>query len=225
MDENNSYAGQKDISLSQNDFYRGLWDSKAEQDVFQCLHRIINIESFTIFPHLPISEVIKDFKKYEAFQNTYKKFCKLVNDTDKHDRHFELAHFDFTIYNKSSYFPVLIVEADGTRHKTNPSVIFFDKFKDYVAAQYEIPLVRVELHRQNMDIETRLQDALIGKNLNDPYNYPVYCWKCGQKFLYQPKGAYGSFYYCRSCNKTKTEKSVTLSNNIKNCPPLFMWDI
>lgn len=135
------------------------------------------------------------------------------------------AYFDFTIYNKASYFPVLIVEADGTRHKTNPSVIFFDKFKDYIAAQYEIPLVRIELHQQNMDIETRLQDALIGKNLNDPYNYPVYCWRCGKKFLYQPKGAYGSFYYCRSCNKANTEKSVTLSNNIKNCPPLFMWDI
>ena len=75
----------------------------------------------------------------------------------------------------------------------------------------------------NMDIEAELLKKLKAKNLNDPYNYPIYCWKCGKKFLYQPKGPYGGFYYC-SCSKEENGKNITVSNNIKNCPQLFVWD-
>lgn len=201
-----------------------LWDSKAEQEVFQYLQGMVNPEQFYIFPHMPISEVFKEFRKYEVFKETYVKYCELVKDMTYMERHFELSHFDFTIYNQSSYFPVLIIEADGARHKTNPSVIFFDKFKDYIALQHEVPLVRLELHNRDTDIEEELKNKLQGKNLDDPFNYPIYCMKCGRKFLYQPKGVHGSFYYCRSCIKEGTNKSLTLTNTKENCPPLFVWD-
>lgn len=201
-----------------------LWDSKAEQEVFKYLQGMINAEYFYIFPHMPISEVFKNFRKYETFKDTYVKYCELVNDMTYVERHFELSHFDFTIYSRSGYFPVLIIEADGSRHKTNPSVIFFDKFKEYIALQYEVPFVRLELYNRDTDIEQELKNKLKGKNLRDPFNYPIYCWRCGQKFMYRPKGSHGSFYFCRSCNKDGTDKSLTLSNNKENCPPLFVWD-
>lgn len=201
-----------------------LWDSKAEHEVFQYLHKIIDTEHFYIFPHMPVSEVFKEFRKYDDFKNMYDKFCELVDSADYSGKHFELSHFDFTVYNKSAHLPVLIIEADGSQHKTNPSIMFFDRFKDYIAAQHEIPLVRLELYKKDMDIEAELVKKLKDKNLNDPYNYPIYCWNCGKKFIYQPKGTYGGFYYCRSCNKADTDKSVTASNNERNCPPLFIWD-
>lgn len=222
--ENSRKAESTDSALTEGIAARRIWDSNAEQEVFECLQKFLNRECFCVFPHMPISEVIKNFRRYDNFKETYIKFCELVGDTDQQEKHFELSHFDFTIYNKSNYLPVLIIEADGSQHRTNPSVIFFDKFKDYIATQYEIPLIRLELYNRDMDIEEELEKKLKGKNLNDPYNYPVYCWKCGKKLLYRAKGAYGSFYFCRSCNKAKTEKSVTLSNTKEKCPPLFVWD-
>ena len=101
---------EETVSFQYDNF--SLWDSKAEQEVFQYLQGMVNTEHFQIFPHMPISEVFKKFRKYEVFKETYI------------ERHFELSHFDFTIYNQSSYLPVLIIEADGARHKTNPWVIF-----------------------------------------------------------------------------------------------------
>lgn len=137
-----------------------LWDSEAEQEVFRYLQKIINTERFQIFPHMPISEVFKEFRKYEAFKQTYMKYCDLVDCADQQGKHFELSHFDFTIYSQTEYLPVLIIEADGSRHKTDPSVIFFDKFKDYIAAQHEVPMVRLELHKGNMDIKEELVKKL-----------------------------------------------------------------
>lgn len=201
-----------------------LWDSKAELEVFRCLQGVINTKEFYIFPHMPISEVFQEFRKYENFKDIYLKYCELANEMAYVEKHFELSHFDFTIYSRISFFPILIIEADGSRHKTDPSVIFSDKFKDYIASQHEVSMVRLELHNGNVDIKEELIKKLKEKNLNDPYNYPIYCKKCGKKFLYQPKGVYGSFYYCRSCNKRGTTKSLTVSNTKKNCPPLFVWD-
>ncbi len=198
---------------------RKLWDSDAEKIIFESLHTIINTDDFLIFPHMSVSAVFKDFGKYEDFKKIYVRF----SDEKWLDNHFELTHFDFVIYNKSDYFPVLIIEADGAHHKTRPAVIHFDKFKNHLAEKNDIPLIRLELHNPDMDIEAELLKKLKAKNLNDPYNYPIYCWKCGKKFLYQPKGPYGSFYYC-SCSKEENGKNITVSNNIKNCPPLFVWD-
>lgn len=198
-----------------------LWDSEAELKVFQCLQEIINKEEFYIFPHMPIPEVFQEYRKHENFKDTYLKYCELAHEMAYIEKHFERSHFDFTIYNQSCFLPVLIIEADGSRHKTAPSVIFFDKFKDYIAAQHEVPMVRLELHNSNVDIQGELIKKLKEKNLNDPYNYPVYCKKCGQKFLYRPNG---NFYYCRSCINEKTQKSLTVSNTKEKCPPLFVWD-
>lgn len=201
-----------------------LWDSKAELEVFQCLQKVINTEEFYVFPHMPISEVFQEFRKYQNFKDTYLKYCELTNEMTYIEKHFELSHFDFTIYSKLRYLPVLIIEADGSHHKTDPSVIFFDKFKDYIATQHEVPMVRLELHKGNMDIQEELIKKLKEKNLGDPYNYPTYCRKCGKKLIYQPRGINGSFYYCRLCVNKKTGKSLTISNNDENCPPLFVWD-
>lgn len=197
-----------------------LWDSKAELEVFQCLQKVINVEGFYVFPHMPVSEVFQEFRKYEDFKNTYLKYCELTNEMAYIEKHFELSHFDFTIYSKL-YLLALIIEVDGSRHKTDPSVIFFDKFKDYIAAQHEVPMVRLELHKGNIDIQEELIKKLKEKNLSDPYNYPAYCKKCGKKLLYRPNG---DFYYCRLCVNKKTGKSLTISNNNKNFPPLFVWD-
>lgn len=202
-----------------------LWDSKAELEVFQCLQRIINTKEFYIFPHMPIPEVFQEFRKYENFKDTYLKYCELSNEMAYVEKHFELSHFDFTIYSRLSFLPILIIEADGSRHKTDPAVIFFDKFKDYIASQHEVPMVRLELHNGNVDIQEELVKKLKEKNLSDSYNYPVYCKKCGQKLLYQPKGINGSFYFCRSCVNENTKKNLTISNNDKNCAPLFVWDM
>lgn len=198
---------------------RKLWDSDAEEKVFQHLQEFVNTDSFYIIPHILVSEVIKNFKKYDYWEDTYKKYCEFIKEERK-DRHFELTHFDFVIYNKKDFMPVLIVEVDGARHKTNPSAIHFDKLKNYIAEQYEIPLARLELYNPDIDIESGLKKILTDQNLNDPYNYPIYCWRCGKKFLYQKKK---SFYYCNPCQR-RTGKNVTLSYNEKICPPLFVWD-
>lgn len=200
--------------------HRKLWDSDAEKMIFEYLQGFINMDSFYIFPHMSVTAVFKDFGKYEDYKESYVKF----SDKKWQDTHFELAHFDFVIYNKSDYFPVLIIEADGAHHKNHPSTIHFDKFKNYLAEKYDIPLIRLELHNPNIDIEVELRKKLENKNLNDPYNYPIYCRDCGKKLLYRPKGLHGSFYYCQSCQREDTGKNKTVSNNVKNCPPLFMWD-
>lgn len=209
-----------DKNTKEEIIHRSLWDSEAEKVIFECLQTFINTDSFFIFPHMSVSTVFKDFGKYEDYKEIYIKF----SDEKWQNTHFELAHFDFVIYNKSDYFPVLIIEADGAHHKTRPSVIHFDKFKNHLAEKYDIPLVRLELHNPDIDIEEELKRRLKDKNLNDPYNYPIYCRDCGKKLLYRPKGVHGSFYYCQSCQKEKTGKSKTVSNNVKNCPLLFEWD-
>lgn len=210
------------VNLGYNDV--SIWDSKAEQEVFIGLQEMIAVEHYCIFPHMPISEVFKAFRKYEVFKDTYVKYCELVSEAGQMDKHFELLHFDFVIYRKISYLPVLIIEADGSRHKTKQSTIFFDKFKDYIALQYEVPLVRLELYNPDIDIKEKLKKKLRDKDLNDPYNYPIYCRKCGKRLIYRPKGLHGSFYFCRDCKKEGTDKSLTLSNNKENCPSLFAWD-
>lgn len=168
--------------------------------------------------------MFQEFRKYEKFKDTYLKYCELTNEMAYIEKHFELSHFDFTTYGQSRFLPALIIEADGSRHKTDPSIISFDKFKDYIAAQHEVPMVRLELYNGNMDIQEELVKKLKEKNLSNPYNYPVYCKRCGQKLLYQSKGINGSFYYCRSCVNEKTKKSLSLSNTKEKCPPLFVWD-
>ncbi|MCM1144602.1 MAG: DUF2726 domain-containing protein [Blautia sp.] len=199
---------------------RRLWDSDAEQIVFECLQRFIDFEKFYIVPHILVSEVIKNFRKYEQFENMYNKYCELVNKPGFSNRHFELMHFDFVVYSKADYFPVLIVEADGQNHKTKQNVMYFDKFKNYIAEQYDIPLVRLELYHADIDIEAELKKRLENENLKDAFNYPIYCWRCGRKLRYQKNK---DFYYCDSCQR-KTGKNVTVSNTEKICPPLFVWD-
>lgn len=172
---------------------------------------------------MPVSEVFKDFRKYNIFKDTYIKFCELLKEPDQGDRHFELSHFDFTVYRRSDYFPVLIIEVDGVQHKTNPEIIFFDKFKNWIAEQKEVPLIRLALYEKNMDIRAELEESLKNEKLNNVYNYPVYCRRCGQKFLYRSNG---DFYYCRSCNRKGSDnKSLSMTNNDQNCPPLFVWDM
>lgn len=213
----------KDDTVIRKNNSKQLWDSKAEEDVFQYLQQFINSEQFYICPHMPVSEVFKEFRKYDIFKETYIKFCELLNAPDQEERHFELSHFDFTVYRKSDYFPVLIIEVDGAQHKTNPEIIFFDKFKNWIAEQKEVPIIRLALYETNMDIESELEEKLKSEKLSNPYNYPVYCWRCGQKFLYRPNG---DFYYCRSCKrKGEDNKSLTITNSDKICPPLFVWDI
>ncbi len=213
-----------DMKFPENNLKK-LWDSEAEEEVFQYLQQFVNTESFYICPHMPVSEVFKDLRKYDIFKETYIKFCELLKVPDQGDRHFELSHFDFTVYRKSDYFPVLIIEVDGAQHKTNPEIIFFDKFKNWIAEQKEVPLIRLALYEANMDIRSELEESLKNKKLNNPYNYPVYCRRCGQKFLYRSQSENGSFYYCRSCNREGTDKSLTITNSTQNCPPLFVWDI
>ncbi len=217
----------KDNTVVRKNNSKQLWDSKAEEDVFGYLQQFINTEGFYICPHMPVSEVFKNFRKYSAFKDTYLKFCELLNEPNQEERHFELSHFDFTVYRKSDFFPVLIIEVDGAQHKTNPEIIFFDKFKTWIAEQKEVPIIRLALYETNMDIRSELEKKLKDEKLNSPYNYPVYCWRCGQKFLYRPNGANGDFYYCRSCKrkgKNNTNNSLTINNNDKICPPLFVWD-
>ena len=39
----------------------------------------------------------------------------------------------------------------------------------------------IELYNPDIDIESGLKKILTDQNLNDPYNYPIYCWRCGKK--------------------------------------------
>ena len=204
---------------------RKLWDSNAEEKVFQCLLDFINTDSFYIVPHILVSEAIKDFRKYECFEDTYNRYCEFIKEERK-NTHFELMHFDFVIYSKKSSSAVLIIEVDGGNHKTNQSTIHFDNFKDFIAKQYAaIPLVRLDLSIANVDIETELKKVLVDKKLDEPYNYPIYCYKCGKKFSYQPNRSQpdNGFYYCNPC-QIRTGKNVTLSYNEKICPPIFTWN-
>lgn len=217
---------KKEISKQESKINRQLWDSDAEQKVFHYLQDFINTDSFYVVPHILVSEVIKDFRNYNCFEDTYKRYCEFIKE-EQEQTHFELMHFDFVIYNKKDFSAALIVEVDGANHKTNQSTIRSDNFKDFIAKQYAaIPLVRLDLSVANVDIETELKKMLMDKKLNEPFNYPIYCWRCGRKFAYQPNKnkPNSSFFYCTSCKKGDTNKNITLSYNEKICPPIFVWD-
>lgn len=203
---------------------RRLWDSDAEEKAFRCLQSFINEESFFIVPHILVSEVIKEFRKYDYIEDTYNRYCQFIKEERK-QTHFELMHFDFVIFNKKDCFPVLIIEVDGANHKTNQTTRHFDKFKDFMAQQYEIPMARLDLFNPNVDIEGELKSLLMSKKLNEPQNYPVYCYRCGRKFSYRKtknvqerKG----FYFCDPCQRNGLK--ATLSCNERICPPIFVWD-
>lgn len=80
-----------------------LWDSWSEKKAFQYLCEMINVEHFYVFPHLPISEVFKEYWEYADLQEIYRKYCQLCN-TESGETHFELFHFDFAANSEKNCF-------------------------------------------------------------------------------------------------------------------------
>lgn len=198
-----------------------IWDSKAEKEVFQFLLEIINSDYFYVFPHLPISDVFCEYKDFTKFKESFHAYCKFCN-TDPGETHFELSHFDFIIFNRD-YLPVLIIEIDGWRHKKYQAVRFFDQFKERIAENHGVPLARILLHNQNMDIKKTLKNELIALDLEEPNNYPVYCPDCRRKLIYH-EGDYSPYYGCCSCKNQKTGNNLNFNINRVPRPPIFLFD-
>lgn len=203
------------------DQVHSLWDSKAEQKVFQFLRKIINSEHFYVFPHLPVSDVFCEYRDFSTFKDRFHAYCQFCN-TDPGETHFELSHYDFIIFN-SNYLPVLIIEIDGWRHEKYQSVRFFDQFKDRIAENHGIPLTRILLHKQNMDIEKIVKEKLLALDLEKPQNYPAFCPDCHQKLIYHEDG-YSPYYSCNSCKSKRTSNNLNFNISRIPRPPLFLFD-
>lgn len=194
-----------------------LWDSEAEEKVFEILHKIINPEFFWIFPHLPISQVFKEYSEYLVFKENYIAYCEFCNVMPSSKTHFELSHFDFTIFN-NCYFPILIIEVDGEYHKKRR---FFDQYKNRLAENHDVRLIRLPLYERMSDeeIEKTLKDQLRALELDEPNNYPAYCYDCRQKLTYK-EGKYSPYYIGCRCKDKPKYRSVKYIFR----PPIFNLD-
>lgn len=193
-----------------------FWGSTAELKIFNHLNDLIDTKHYIIFPHLSIAEAFNDFFKFEELSNIYDTFCdhkrKLLTDdtiTQLKARVLELSHFDFVIFDKGNYLPILIIEVNGYSHATNTYTKISDAFKEYLCREVlGRPLLKIELFDFKENLKEELINTINASNFNSKYNYPIYCKCCGRKMTYRDKNDGSYFYYCQPCQEAKGTRTT-----------------
>lgn len=176
-----------------------MWDSDAEYHAYTFLKKILNTDSYELFPHVVLRDVFKDL-----------------------DIAIRDLHVDFLVVTKKGN-PVLGIEINGPHHQNNKSFKARDAIKQELFSAHSLPLVFIPI-REISDVEDDdLKSEDDSKNeyiqkletiITDfitPYCYhisiPAYCDKCTQMmdFYYNNKQNFknnhksNKFYMCNNC--------------------------
>lgn len=182
-----------------------LYDSKAEKLVFSYLNEFINTDYYSIHLHKPLYDIFEELQPHKR-NEIFEQFCKLSDTEMFSDSKSELSHFDFVIYSDVSDMPVLIVEVNGSHHKTDPSQKNLDRFKKFICDKNDIPLLVLKLYKSYKDDEIR---DMLKSNL-DPFHsrneFPVFCIKCNAIMDLKRNRKDGSFYY--ACSNPECKRSI-----------------
>lgn len=202
----------------------GFWDSEAEKKVFFALNILINKQDFIIFPHQLCLKVFKmkmdEMKETFCGQLAVKRNPKLADNVQ-----LDLLHYDFVIYDKIAWKPILIVEINGSEHKKSKRQIL-DNFKSELAISEQIPLLVIDFSVYIPDekiiayveknLRLKIEDELKNKGL------PAYCEECGSRLEYQYKRENQElFFYCNKCKrngkpKTYSKKEILFEDNLES---------
>lgn len=201
-------------------------DSEAELDVLNHLNDLIDSAHYVIFPHLSIAETFKNFLTFGELSEMYDNFCETkrmilpkAKILEMKKRKLELSHFDFVLFDKENYVPVLVIEVNGRSHATDEITKASDAFKEYVCKQVlGRPFLTLELFESQKDLKAALITAVKKSNFDRKYDYPIYCGHCGLKMDYLDKKD-GSYYYrCKHCQEEDREET----RSPEKIPPIFI---
>lgn len=132
-------------------------NSRAELITYNILLEIINTNYYTILPHVSLSDLFH----YKINENTSDSIYKFL-----------AYHVDFAIFDKA-FYPVLVLEINGSTHYENARTIWTDTQKKAFFEYHKIPII-------SSDWSNKIDDEkdYILNELRD-IEIPVYCWKCG----------------------------------------------
>lgn len=166
-----------------------------EATVFDLLRKYIS-DSYILIPHVSLREI----------------FC--VRDTENSYPYFAFLsthHVDFLIIDWKAARPVLALELDGKYHKENDKQIKSDSFKDSLFMQSGIPLFRIPLEDDLLNI--RYYSALFSQYKTV---FPVYHRPCCNRMKFIPEGPYGPYYVCPVCKKNNGSFQTLSFSRIPN---------
>lgn len=220
----------KKLKSEKNLFF---FDSEAELKIISHLNDIINTAHYVVFPHLTIAEAFRKFIDFDEISEIYASFCehkRKLLPADKisilKERQIALSHFDFVIFDKENYVPVLIIEINGRSHATDEITKASDAFKEYICKQVlGRPFLTLELFESQEDLKEALISAIKESKFDNKYDYPVYCKHCGRKMTYKDKNDGGYFYFCQFCQdegKYKGKDKVKVTQGPENITPIFI---
>ena len=204
----------------QNDYVKSLYDSSIEPKIATMLKKYINAEYYTFSDHVTLPKIFKNIENtnaYKAFAQNYEPFLMSIEPTVNElirkriqwfdlQRRINIVEYDFVVYEKKSYYPILFIEINGQTHLEKKQKII-DKFKRSLSEEYDIPMISLELFNSEDDfeIEQALKREL--KNKTHFRNCPKYCYKCKQRMIEKK---------ITSMNSTKIEYEYQCPNNCKN---------
>lgn len=171
-------------------------NSSAEYAIYKILTEIINTDFFTIIPHVSLCDLFR--YKIDEQVNFYK---------------FLGYHVDFAIFDKA-YYPVLVIEINGSKHYENAKTIWTDAQKKSFFKYHNIPFISSNWSKKIVNEREYIQNELRDVSI------PVYCWECGH--IMEKKANTQDnrlFYSCYNLKNHKNHMHHTL--NIDTVPNLF----
>ena len=104
-----------------------------------------------------LNNILKDYSDYRIILHYRLKY--LINDYDGFNKdeinyiNHPKTHVDFTIFDMTSYKPVLCIEVDGTKyHDYNKVQINHDKIKNRIIKHNNIPFLRIKTNKSNEEL-------------------------------------------------------------------------
>lgn len=183
---------------------QSYWDHGIEWEVYSALRQFIS-DDYIIIPH-------------EAFSNLF--YWKWEDDWKLTDR-VTKAHFDFAIYN-NNFMPIMLIEVNGSTHKSSPNRMEMDEFKRKLAAEKGVRLISLDATKTIGNIQQEVEER-IRHEFPDRDSCPTYCPACHSRIrmiLQRNKSTNEYFYRCvnKECGTTH---SLGRSGEYRKIAPLY----
>ena len=183
---------------------QSYWDHGIEWEVYSALRQFIS-DDYIVIPH-------------EAFSNLF--YWKWEDDWKLTDR-VTKAHFDFVIYN-NNFMPIVLIEVNGSTHKSSPNRMEMDEFKRKLAAEKGVKLISLDATKTIGNIQQEVEER-IRHEFPDRDSCPTYCPTCHSRIrmiLQRNKSTNEYFYRCvnKECGTTH---SLGRSGDYRKIAPLY----
>lgn len=151
--------------------------SKAEKIIYEHLQKSLS-HNYIVIPHVSLTDLFS--------------YSKPNGENDPYNIYKFLGyHIDFVIFDKL-YHPVMAIELNGIRHKTDQRTIWTDQRKKELFYHFHIPLISLDLSIRYQDHELA---PLLMRQIQEEDRI-VYCWSCHVPITYP-------FTECPKCHKSK----------------------